>query len=342
MKIKRTQALDQFFNRCIHNIQNDTKNQFLGMSVTKENETNVQHLLKKAKFNEFLGPKENWPSLFISSRDYQNSPYNRSIKLDMIRSNEFTYKTELINSNELFSLSSVVYDPNRELNDSMRLVALDEPYEAAFLYQNDEVWMLDAPSEAETINPYANKAFGNVLTFGLGIGYFPFMAMLNSKVKSITVIEKSRAVIDMFNTYIKPQFPTKIPFKIIEGDAFDYFNETELEKYDYSFIDIWQSNDDGLIIIQQLLELYLPPFDKVDFWIESSCFEVLPSLILLYFEALSRNKIFRTDDRIYQRLVRKIDKYFKSVDETIEDENRLKDLMYDTKLHRLIVSMKYD
>ncbi|MDP3445180.1 MAG: hypothetical protein Q8T08_20155 [Ignavibacteria bacterium] len=340
MKITLTQTLDQFFNRCIHNIQNETKNQFLGMSVTKENELNVQYLLRKAKFNEFIGPKENWPSLFISSEAYQNSPYNRSIKLDVIKSSEFTYKTERINSNELFSLSSIVYDPNRELNDSMRLVALDEPYEAAFLYQNDKVWMLDAPSEAETINPYASKAFGNVLTFGLGIGYFPFMAMLNSKVKSITVIEKSRAVIDMFNTYIKPQFPTKIPFKIIEGDAFDYFNETELEKYDYCFIDVWQSNDDGLVIIEKLLENYLPPFEKVDFWIESSCFEVMPSLILLYFEALSRNKSFRTEDKVYQRLVRKIEKFFKTIDQIIDDENKLKDYMYDTKLHRLIVSIK--
>jgi hypothetical protein len=340
MKIKRTQALDQFFNRCIHNIQNETKNQFLGIPVTKENELNVQYLLRKAKFNEFLGPKEAWPSLFISSEAYQNSPYNRSIKLDVIKSSEFTYKTERINSNELFSLSSILYDPNRELNDSMRLVALDEPYEAAFLYQNDEVWMLDAPSEAETINPYARKAFGNVLTFGLGIGYFPFMAMLNSKVKSITVIEKSKAVIDMFNTYIKPQFPSKIPFKIIEGDAFDYFNETELEKYDYCFIDVWQSNDDGLVIIEQLLENYLPPYDKVDFWIESSCFEVMPTLILLYFDALSRNKSFRTEDKVYQRLVRKIDKFFKTIDQMIDDENKLKDYMYDMKLHRLIVSIK--
>jgi hypothetical protein len=340
MKIKRTQALDQFFNRCIHNIQNESKNQFLGISVTKENESSIQHLLKKARFNEFLGPKEMWPSLFISSREYQNSPYNRSIKLDRIKSSEFTYKTELINSNELFSLSSIIYDPNRELNDSMRLVALDEPYEAAFLYQNDEVWMLDAPSEAETINPYAHKAFGNVLTFGLGIGYFPFMSMLNPNVKSITVIEKSRAVIDMFNTYIKPQFPTQIAFNIVEGDAFDYFNETEIEKYDYVFIDIWQSNDDGLIIIEKLLENYLPPFDKVDFWIESSCFEVMPTLILLYFEALSRNKSFKTEDRVYQRLVRKIEKYFNSMNQTIDDENKLKDYMYDTKLHRLIVSIK--
>ncbi len=340
MKIKRTQAIDQFFNRCIHNIQNESKNQFLGKSITKDDELKIQQALKKAGFSEFAGEKDTWPSLYISSKNYQESPYNKSIKLDCVQSNEFTYRVETIRANELFSLSSIQYDPKRELNDSMRLVALDEPYPATFLYQNNEVWMLDAPSEAETINPYAQKAFGNVLTFGLGIGYFPFMAMLNPKVKSITVIEKSSAVIEMFNTFIKPQFPHPVEFNIIEGDAYDYFNEIQISKYDYVFVDIWQSNEDGLIVIEQLLEKYLPPFSKVDFWIETSCFEVLPSLILLYFESLSRNKSFKTEDRVYQKIVRKISCYFNTIDQIIDDETILKDFMYDTKLHREILSIK--
>lgn len=340
MKIKRTPKLEQFFNRCIHNIQNETKNQFLGMPITKENELKIQLALKKAGFNDFAGSKETWPSLFISSKDYQNSPYNKSIKLDSIQSDEFSYRTETINPNELFSISSIQFDPKRELNDSMCLVALDEAYQAAFLYQNEEVWMLDAPSEAETINPYAQKAHGNVLVFGLGIGYFPFMAMLNSNVSSITVIEKSKSVINMFNQYIKPQFPKKIEFNIIEGDAFDWFNEETLNRFDYSFVDIWQSNQDGLLVIEQLLEKYYPPYNKVDFWIETSCFEVLPTLILLYFEALSRRKTFKTENRDYARIVRKIDRYFKEVDVEIDDENQLKDYMYNSEIHRKILSIK--
>ncbi len=340
MKIKRTKAIDQFFNRCHHNIQNEAKNRFLGMTITKETESKIQQALKKAGFNDFSGPKESWPSLFISAKEYQNSPYNRTIKLDKIQSAEFRYQVETINPNELFSISSIQYDPKRELNDSMRLVALDEPYEAAFLYQNDEVWMLDAPSEAETINPYAKKAHGNVLAFGLGIGYFPFMAMLNPNVKRITVIEKSKAVIDLFNTFIKPQFPKNISFDIIESDAFDYFNEADLNDYDYVFVDIWQSNDDGLLLIEKLLENVLPEFDKVDFWIETSCFEVMPTLMFYYFESLSRNKTFKPEDKDYRRITQKIDRYFKSIDLTIENEDVLKDYMYETRVHREILSIK--
>ncbi len=199
MKIKRTQEIDQFFNRCLHNIQNESKNNFLGLVVSKETEKDIQKKMKKAGFFEYSGNSDKWPSLFISSKEYMNRPYHKAIKLDKIISDEFTYQTQMVNANELFSLSSIQFDPNRELNDSMRLVALDEPMEVTILYQHNEVWMLDVPSEAETIDPVAKKAYGNVLTFGLGIGYFPFMAMLNPNVKSITVIEKSKSVIELFN-----------------------------------------------------------------------------------------------------------------------------------------------
>jgi len=340
MKIKRTQAIDQFFNRCLHNIQNESKNQFLGMTITRESEPKIQQALKKAGFIDFNGPKESWPSLFISAKEYQNSPYNKSIKLDKIQSQGFRYQVETINPNELFSISSIQYDPKRELNDSMRLVALDESYEAAFLYQNDEVWMLDAPSEAETINPYAKKAYGNVLVFGLGIGYFPFMAMLNPNVKHITVIEKSKAVIDLFNEFIKPQFPQNISFDIIESDAFDYFNESDINDYDYVFVDIWQSNNDGLLLIEKLLENFLPDFNKVDFWIETSCFEVMPTLMYYYFESLSRNKTFKPEDKDYRRITQKIDFYFKSIDQIIDNEESLKEYMYNSRCHREILSIK--
>lgn len=340
MKIKRTKEIDQFFNRCLHNIQNESKNNFLGLVVSKETEKDIQKQMKKAGFLEYQGNSDKWPSLFISSNDYMNRPYHKAIRLDKIKSDEFTYQTQLVNANELFSLSSIQFDPNKELNDSMRLVALDEPMEVTILYQHNEVWMLDVPSEAETIDPIAKKAFGHILTFGLGIGYFPFMAMLNPDVKSITVIEKSKSVIELFNKSLKPQFPNNIPLTIIEGDAFDYWKEEVLNQYDSVFVDIWKSNDDGLVIIEKLLESYLPDYHKVDFWIESSCLEIMPTLIFLYFEALSRNKHAKVYDKSYQRIHRKIDAYFRTINSVVEDVSTLKDYMYDMKLHRRILSLK--
>jgi hypothetical protein len=340
MKIQRTPEIDRFFQRCMNNMRNENKNRFLDAKVTTKNEKYLQREMSKAGFQEFEGPTDQWPSLFIRSKDFLLSPYNSCIRLDIIESDEFRFSSELLPANKLFNVSGVIFDKNRELNDWMQLRALDQPYKAAVLWQKDEVWMLDAPSESNTIDPYAQKAHGNVLTFGLGIGYFAFMALLNPKVTSVTVIEKSPSVIAMFKQYILPQFPHKEKIRIIEGDAFDYFNEKSIQTFNYVFVDIWKSGADGFLMIEQMLEQYLPPYDKVDFWIESSCFEFVPSIILLYFRSIINQKIERLLDPLYHRILLKISKYFEKEDIIISDVAALKDRMYDLSKLREICSIR--
>ena len=66
----------------------------------------------------------------------------------------------------------------------------------------------------------------------------------------------------------------------------------------------------------------------------------MPTLIFYYFESLSRNKTFRPEDKDYRRITQKIDHYFKSIDQIVENEELLKDYMYNTKVHREILSIK--
>jgi hypothetical protein len=339
MKIQRSPEIDRFLRRCMSNIKNESKNRFLDAKVTTKNEKYIQRQMGKAGFEEFQGPEENWPSLFIKSQDFMLSPYNSNIRLDKIENEEFRFSSELLPANQLFNVSGIIFDKNRELNDWMQLRALDQPFKAAVLWQNDDVWMLDAPSESYTIDPYAKKASGNVLTFGLGIGYFVYMAMLNPNVKSVTIIEKSSSVIEMFNQYILPQFPQIEKIEIIEGDAFDYFNEKFIQGFDYVFVDIWKSGNDGFLTIEKLLQKYYPPIEKVDFWIESSCFEFIPALILLYFDAIAHHKDVILQDPLYQRTLSKISKYFDLDDSVISDADSLKGRMYDSQILRRIVSL---
>jgi len=340
MKIQMNPEIEAFFQRCMNHLMNDAKNGFLGMPVNEKNQLKIKRKMKKTGFQEFNGPEETWPSLLISTEEYLKSPYHSHIKLDTIEEKGFQLSNETIRSNELFSISSIHPDENRELDDWMTLRALDKPYDATFLRQGDEVWMLDAPSEADTMDPYARKAKGNVLTFGLGIGYFVYMAMLNPQVKSITVIERSPAVIAMFKRYLLPQFPLGILVTIIEGDAFDYFNETYLGLFDYAFVDIWQSNDDGFRLIERLLQQYLPPYETTDFWIESSCFEFMPALIFYYFNAIAHHKPIKHQDPTYHRLLKKIDRYFRQIDLTVSDVSALKSYMYDPQILRTITAIK--
>lgn len=340
MRIEVNPAILAFFDRCQANLVHDSKNSFIGRTFSPVEEAGLKRQMKKAGFAEFKGPETDWPSLYIHTQDYLASPYQSTIRLDRIIDQDFRLTRETMPAGELFSVSEILPDPKRELADWMRLRALDEPYEAAFLWQGEDVWMMDSPSEANTIDPIARKAKGNVLTFGLGIGYFIFMAMRNPEVTSITVIERSPAVIRMFKACLLPQFPKELPLTIIDGDAFDHFNEITLRRYDSIFVDIWQSNDDGFQMIERLLEQYHPKDLNLDFWIEDSCFEFLHGLIYLYFRALALKKPITHPDPFYRRLLKKIDVYFRKDSRTLNDPEDLKTLMYDRATLRAIVALR--
>lgn len=339
MEIKPTQEILSFLDRCRSNIQRDDKNVFLGEHVTRASEHKIQTAMSEAGFAEFSGPENTWPSLFLSVDEWENSPYHSHVSLDMVKNDHFSYQTEKTAGHELFNVDVIQKDPKRELNDWMKLRAMDQNFDAIYLYQDDNDWMLDAPSEAATNNVPAGKAHGNVLTFGLGIGYFIYMALANPEVISVTCIENSPQVIEMFNRFLYPQFPHEKPVQLIEGDAYQFFNEEYLSKYDYIFTDIWQSTQDGLVCIEKLLEQYNPPLEKADFWIEDSCLETMWTLIYLYFDAKANHHICKVNPA-YQKLLKKVESYFDAQAVLIEDVDTLKFYMYDTAVSRAVLAQK--
>lgn len=309
------------------------------MHITPSTEKSIQKKMHKAGFAEFNGSSENWPSLYLSVDEWEKTPYHSTVHLDFLKSNHFSFEAQTMRGNELFNYDEIQKDPDRELNDWMKLRAMDRNFEAICLFQDDEDWMIDAPSEAATNNKAALKAHGNVLTFGLGIGYFIFMALHNPNVKSITCIEKSKEVIQIFNRFLLPQFPSPVSFNIIQGDAFTFWNEENLSKYDYVYTDIYQSSTDGLDVIRKLLEQYIPPFEQADFWIENSCFEVMWTLIWLYFDGLYHDRRNQVSPA-YIPYMNKVKKYFDAKEETIYDVQKLKYYMYDNETIRIILSGK--
>lgn len=319
-------------------IQSDWKAEFVGMHITKAQEKQIQKEMHEAGFHEFAGSEETWPSLFLSSQEWKNSPYHAAVSLDLIKDDSFSFETVKTAGRELFNADAIIKDPNRELNDSMVLRAMDRNFDAIYLYQDDEDWMIDAPSEAATNDAPAARAHGKVLTFGLGIGYFIFMAMRNPAVKEITVVESSAEVIAMFERFLYPQFPHDIPVHFIHGDAFDYFNEDFISGFDYVYTDIWKSSADGLAIMERLLHQYVPPYEKADFWIEDSCEEIMWTLIFLYFEAIAHNRKPEVNP-LYEKEMQKICMYFDRIDEVIDDPSRIQFYMYDTDTIRHILAL---
>jgi spermidine synthase len=103
-----------------------------------------------------------------------------------------------------------------------------------FLFIDDYLWMWDIPHERNLQADLAKKAFGDVLVVGYGFGIVAKFLEKNPKVKSITIVEKYKEVID------KIKKREKIYGNLIIGD---FYKLPTNKKYDCVIGDIWPDID---------------------------------------------------------------------------------------------------
>lgn len=101
------------------------------------------------------------------------------------------------------------------------------------LYEGGTLWMSDTPLEASAIMNHLPRACGEVLTFGLGIGLFPYLASKRRDVKRIDIIEQSPQIISLVFSQVGNR-----KMRVIQDDLFHYMENTVL-RYDYIYLDIW-------------------------------------------------------------------------------------------------------
>ena len=339
MQIEPNESILAFFKRCRRNLNDTRLNDFLDRRTVPGQERYLQRRLKQAGAQEFDGPEASWPGLFLPASFWLDNPYHRNVTQQLMDLQLPEYHTEVFAGHRLFNLDAVQPDRNRELMDWMKLRALDQDVTTLVLQEDEIDWMLDAPSEIATNDPYAAKAHGSVITFGLGIGYFLYMALRNPNVDHVTVIERNEAVIDRFREYLLPLFPDHERITIQHADAFDIWEAEQLSAYDYIYADIWQSGEDGLFRIHELLEQAMPDFANTDFWIEDSCVVPLRTLIFLHFEELL-NGTTRPVHPDYESMMNNVRRWFAGRNDTISDPDQLKDYLYDRQVLRSILGGK--
>ena len=205
----------------------------------------------------------------------------------------------------------------------------------------DKVWMSPAISEIDSMNDGYEAGHGNCLTLGLGIGVLPYLWLLKDEVKSVTIVEVNKDVIELFDKYIRPQFPTDKRLKIIHGDAFEYYNEEFLNQFDYVYIDFWESTDDGLDFYIKLMEkkVNLP---NIGYWIEDSILHdvkyiITPYLYTLY-EGRSIADFISSLDRDSKEIAKKVNRYFKTRDDVVSTEDELLTIIHDKDVLRKILA----
>lgn len=100
------------------------------------------------------------------------------------------------------------------------------------LMHRGSVVMSDTEMEKRTNSEFVRNAHGKVLIGGLGIGLILLAVQDKDEVKNITVIEKSREVIDL----VANQLPLNDKVEIVNADVFEY---SPTEKYNTIYMDIW-------------------------------------------------------------------------------------------------------
>ncbi len=122
-----------------------------------------------------------------------------------------------------------------------------EPFPFLAVLEDGNEWMTLTPVDMDTSKEAIGAARGDVITFGLGLGYYAFHASEKEEVRSVTVVEKSADVIRLFTDCLLPHFPHKEKIRIVEADAFRYAEEKmPSEHYDIAFVDTWRDVSDGL------------------------------------------------------------------------------------------------
>lgn len=99
------------------------------------------------------------------------------------------------------------------------------------------VMMSDTPMERNTNRNFIQKANGDVLIFGLGLGLIVFPLLDDADVKSITIVELYQDLIDVVQPKIEAK-DKQNKVKIVQGDCFTYEFPKET-KFDTIYFDIW-------------------------------------------------------------------------------------------------------
>jgi hypothetical protein len=206
----------------------------------------------------------------LDPKSYIENPYYRNISIPKVKRGNWELKYEKYKPYEAFVYNDLIVGP--DFKEIPRIGFFNEEFRFPAVMENSHEWMAIKPNEIETMQPVIDLIEGRVVTFGLGLGYFTYMASLKEQVQSITVVERDIQIIQIFERYILPQFQHNEKVEIISIDAFEYAEkQLPYKNFDYAFVDLWHDVSDGLNIYIKMKRLeYLSYQTKFIYWIEDS------------------------------------------------------------------------
>ena len=211
-----------------------------------------------------------WPSLAkLQPSVYKDNAYCCHVPFPSVTKGRWTLCERSYAPYELFVRGADTgYPDGREVPS---IGFFDTSFSFPAVLENGREWMTVTPNEIETMKEPLAKAEGKVLTLGLGLGYFAFMAAEKDTVESVTVVERDETVISLFAEHLLPHFPNGRKIRIQKGDALAYLDgQARRESFDFAFADLWHDASDGvpLYLAIKKREASLPFL--MSYWIEGS------------------------------------------------------------------------
>ncbi len=202
----------------------------------------------------------------LRPEDYASDPYLRAVGTPEGEADGFQLEQQRYRPMELFVCDDFRMDAEGRVLP--QLGWFDEGFRYPALTERGRVWMTITPNEINTLRPLAEQARGHVLCYGLGLGYYAFHASGQSEVESVTVVERSAAVIDLFQRHLLPRFPHGDKLTLVEGDAFTYAaDRAPAGRYDTVLCDLWHDAADGIPMYLRMKALEVPG-PRYQYWIE--------------------------------------------------------------------------
>ena len=230
--------------------------------------------------NDFVKKNIKWDTKLLRAEDFETNPYLKKLKSISFNKDDWSLNNKKLEAYSLFPYEEEYhYASNYLLKMSLAFFDKDYIYPSISLYNNE--WMSLNPYEIRTMETPIILARGKVLTLGLGLGYFAYMAHLKDEVKEVHIVEMDKGLIEVFEEYLLPLFEHPEKIHIHKADAFSFIKNIKDKDYDFIFSDLWHDASDGLPMYLKLKHIFSAfKYTQCTYWVESALVTYLRTLVI--------------------------------------------------------------
>lgn len=209
----------------------------------------------------------------LDVNEYKENLYWKNVKFGKEHAvGEWTVGTLRFSPFEAFIADDFMYDAEGRVIPQIGF--FNEGFKYCFARRNSGEWMTITPKEIKVMSNDLEKAKGNVLVYGLSLGYFPVMAAAKPEVKKVTVIERDASIVKLYEECVKPCFDEEIISKIeiVTEDALTFAEKVSVsseKEYDFIYADLWRDAADGLPEYERLKD-YEREDTEYGYWLADS------------------------------------------------------------------------